>query len=109
KVVVADLNMEAAEQTVAEIKSKGGQALAIRFDVTEEEQVKAMIRATVEAFGKIDILDNCAADLSREVYLGDLDVENLDVEIWDRCFRVNTRGTMLCCKHALPHMPHHAG
>jgi len=31
------------------------------------------------------------------------------VEVWDRTFRVNVRGTMLCCKHALPHMPRHAG
>jgi NAD(P)-dependent dehydrogenase (short-subunit alcohol dehydrogenase family) len=108
-VVVADLNGEAAEQIAAEIRAKGGSALAVRFDLREEEQVKAMIGAAVEAFGKIDILYNCAADLSREVYLGDRNIENMDVEIWDRCFRVNTRGTMLCCKYALPHMPHHSG
>ena len=109
KVMVADLNAAAAEQTAAAITAKGGVAISCGFDLAREEQILEMIRATVKAFGRIDILHNNAAELSRDLYPRDRDIETMEVEVWDRTFRVNVRGTMLCCKHALPHMPRHAG
>jgi NAD(P)-dependent dehydrogenase (short-subunit alcohol dehydrogenase family) len=108
-VVVADLNMESAERTAAEIRSKGGVALPVRFNMMDEESIKALINTTVEKFGRIDILHNCAADCSPQSFPLDTDVEKMDVPTWDRAFSINVRGTMLCCKYALPHMPRHSG
>jgi NAD(P)-dependent dehydrogenase (short-subunit alcohol dehydrogenase family) len=109
KVMVADVNAAAAERTAAEIKQKGGVAASCGFDLAHEEQIVALMRATVDAFGKIDILDNNAADLSPDMYPRDRDIEHMETEVWDRTFRVNVRGTMLCCKYALAQMPRHAG
>jgi NAD(P)-dependent dehydrogenase (short-subunit alcohol dehydrogenase family) len=109
KVVVADIDLAAAERVAAEINARGGVAQGVYLDLADEDTILAMIRAAVTTFGKIDILHNNAADLSSEFYPRDRDIESMDVEVWDRTFRVNVRGTMLCCKHALPQMPRHAG
>jgi len=109
KVVVADLQGAAAERVAAQIVANGGTALAVQFNLSEEESIAALIEKTVKAFGKIDVLFNNAADLDPEVYPKDRDIASMDVTVWDRTFRTNVRGTMLCCKYALPHMPRHAG
>jgi len=109
KVVVADINLKAAGQVAVEIQDKGGTALAVCVDLAQEESIVSMVRAAIDAFGKIDVLHNNAAELAPELYALDRDIESMNVDVWDRTFRVNVRGTMLCCKHALPHMPPHAG
>jgi len=59
-VVIADLLEEQAKQTAADCEKKGVKALAFKCDVTDAKQVKAVIAATMEKFGKIDILVNDA-------------------------------------------------
>jgi NAD(P)-dependent dehydrogenase (short-subunit alcohol dehydrogenase family) len=104
RVVLADIHLYAAERAADLIRRAGGEALAVPLDLANEPSIVAMVRATVERFGKIDVLHNNAADLSPDLSKGDRDVEAMEAEVWDRTFAVNVRGTMLCCKYVLPHM-----
>jgi NAD(P)-dependent dehydrogenase (short-subunit alcohol dehydrogenase family) len=109
KVVVADLNGTAAERAAAQIAASGGSAIAVQFDLCRDESIKALFDETIRAFGKLDVLFNNAADLAPEVYPLDRDIETMNPDVWDRTYRANVRGTMLCCKFALQIMPRHAG
>lgn len=104
-VVVADLNLEGAQQVADEIIKNGGQALAVKVNVAEEAEVKDMIDKTVEAFGRLDILHNNAA-------LGpitDKGIPEMDVAVWDLVMGINLRGPMLGCKYAIPVMIKNGG
>jgi NAD(P)-dependent dehydrogenase (short-subunit alcohol dehydrogenase family) len=103
-VLLADINLVAAREIATQIDRTGRLARAVYLDLAEEAAIESVVRECVQQFGKIDILHNNAADLSRDNAGRDHDIENMDTEVWDRTFRVNLRGTMLCCKHALPHM-----
>ena len=98
-VVVADMN-EAAE-TVAAVEAAGGQALAVRVDVSDQASVDAMAAAALARFGRIDGLINNAAYF-REVKLTPF--EEIDPTIWDRIFQVNVKGVWNCCKAVMPAM-----
>jgi len=104
KVVVADINLAGAQSVATDIEAQGGMALALQTDVSSESDVRSMTAAVVERFGRIDILYNNAAILSRDQREGDRDVCNMDVDAWDRAMAVNLRGAMLCTKHAVPVM-----
>ncbi len=69
-----------------------------------ESDVRDAVAATVEAFGRLDVLHSNAAVLSREVYGRDQDLLDMDVDVWDRTMAVNLRGAMLCVKHSVPAM-----
>jgi NAD(P)-dependent dehydrogenase (short-subunit alcohol dehydrogenase family) len=109
KVYAAELRLESALATVKQIRNLGGWAEALEFNLTEADQIKSAMNKVAGEQGRIDVLFNCAADCSPEAFSRDRDVEALDVATWDRAFSINLRGTMLSCKFALPHMPHHAG
>ena len=98
-VVVADMN--SADETVAAVEAAGGQALAVRVDVADNDSVQAMARAAVERFGRIDGLVNNAAYF-REVKLTPF--EELDSVQWERIFAVNVKGVWQCCKAVMPAM-----
>jgi NAD(P)-dependent dehydrogenase (short-subunit alcohol dehydrogenase family) len=102
-VAVADIRPDTAAETVALLDGRPG--LALTADVSSEVDVIAMVADTLAAFGRLDVLHNNAAVLSRKVYGRDLDLTEMDVEVWDRTMAVNLRGTMLGCKHAVPHLP----
>lgn len=104
RVVVVDIDLDAACTVVAEIESTGGQALAIRVDLTSEAEIAAMVTQAVAHFGRIDVLHNNAAALDTAQRQSDRDVCNVAIEAWDRAMDVNTRGAMLCCKHVVPVM-----
>lgn len=102
-VVLADRDLEAAQRAVARIPAdRSPQALYV--DLSQEESIRAMIDRTLESYGRLDVLHANAADLSEDISRLDRDIESMEPEVWDRTFRVNVRGTMLCCKHALPAM-----
>jgi NAD(P)-dependent dehydrogenase (short-subunit alcohol dehydrogenase family) len=103
-VVLADRNHAAAETVAEAIRAAGARALALPVDLAEEASIEELVGAALARFAHIDILHNNAADLSREVAGRDHDIETMAVDVWDQTFRVNLRGTMLCCKHVLPHM-----
>jgi NAD(P)-dependent dehydrogenase (short-subunit alcohol dehydrogenase family) len=109
RVVLADLHLQSAERAAAAVTRAGGTALPQPLDLASEESIIALVRATIERFGRIDILHNNAADLSPELSHRDHDVATMDAAVWDRTFNVNLRGTMLCCKYVLPHMVKNGG
>lgn len=104
RVVLADINLEAAEHVAAELAQGGGDVAARRFDLMEEDSISALIGWTVESFGTLNILHNNAADTRPDQVAGDLAIADMTIEIWDRAFQANTRGTMLMIKHAVPAM-----
>jgi NAD(P)-dependent dehydrogenase (short-subunit alcohol dehydrogenase family) len=103
-VVVADLDGDGAELVVKEIKADGGRAVAQQCDIGEEDAVKAMIDRAVESFGGLHILFNNAADTSLNAMILDKPIHEMSVEWWDHAMKIDLRGAMLGCKHAIPHM-----
>lgn len=81
-----------------EIRAAGGQALPLVVDVREEEQVAAAIAKTVETFGGIDVLVNNASAIQLTGTL------STDMRRYDLMHQINTRGTFLCSKLAVPHL-----
>jgi len=98
KIVVVDWDEKEGVKTAEEIKQEGGEAVFVLCDVSNEDQVKAMIGVTLKHFGKIDILVNNAGI---GVYKPVLETSSED---WDRCLAVNLKGQFLCSKYAIPHM-----
>lgn len=91
-------NKERAEEVVNEIISKGGNALAIKADVSDENQIKAMIDEVISKYGKIDILVNNAG------IVFDIPFMNKTTEQWKKTLETNLIGAFLCCKYTIPHM-----
>ena len=103
-VVVADINLAGAERVAGEIAATGGTALALAVDLGDEASIAAMVAATVERFGRIDVLHNNAANTGAEQMMKDASLAAMEPAVWDAAFAINTRGTMLVTKHAAPHM-----
>ena len=108
-VVVADIDEKSSQSVVGEIVAAGGRATGCWVDVAEEPAIENMIDVAVTTFGGLDILHNNAAALGAEVLGRDLDIVDMDVDVWDRTMAVNVRGVMLGCKHAIPHMLERGG
>jgi 3-oxoacyl-[acyl-carrier protein] reductase len=99
--VVADILKEAAAETALEIKNKGGSAIALKTDVTSEEETEAMVRETIHHFSRIDVLINNAA----LVYgVGRKPFGEIPVPEWDRMMSVSLKGSFLCAKAVFPQM-----
>jgi len=98
KVVVADVNMEAADAVTSEITTGGGTASSQRMNVADEAEVQAAIAATVQRHGRLDILVNNAGISS----VGNL--LETSAEEFDRVMSVNLKGVFLCSKHAVAQM-----
>jgi sorbitol-6-phosphate 2-dehydrogenase len=90
KVVVADMNGGNAQQVAASLPD----AMAFTVDVTNEEQVAAMVAATVDKYGRLDIMVPNAGILIAEP------IEDADVNKWRKVIEVNLVGNMICCKYA---------
>ncbi|HET7647785.1 MAG TPA: glucose 1-dehydrogenase [Gaiellaceae bacterium] len=103
KVCVADVNLEAARETVSQCAPDT--ALAQQVDVADEQSVEAMMRAAADRFGGIDVLYNNAGISPAD----DDSVLETSVEAWDRVQAVNTKGVFLCCKHGIPHLLERGG
>lgn len=97
KVVVAEVDETLGKASAGEA---GRGARFIRTDVTDEGSVKQMVRQTREAFGRIDVLLNCAGGSLRE----DKPVTEVDLSIWDHTINLDLKGPFLCCRHVLPVM-----
>lgn len=104
KVAIVDIDGDKARDVAASIEAQGGEALALQCDIAEELEVSAMVETVVARFGRVDVLHNNAAILSKEQRRRDSDVVNMDVEAWDRAMAVNLRGAMLCSKYAIRDM-----
>jgi 3-hydroxybutyrate dehydrogenase len=98
KIVIADLNLEAAQATADELKAAGNQAMAVAMNVTDEAQVNAGIAAVVEAWGQIDVLvSNAGIQIIHPV-------EDFPYEEWKKLLSIHLDGAFLTTKACLPHM-----
>lgn len=88
-----------AEELVREIKELGNEAIAIKADISNEDEIREMIDQTIATFGHIDILVNNAGIVFDIPWL-----ENT-VDQWHKTLDTNLVGTFLCCKYAVPHIP----
>jgi NAD(P)-dependent dehydrogenase (short-subunit alcohol dehydrogenase family) len=103
QVVLADLNSAAADEAAGRITRDGGTAFAISCDISCEAQVRDLITASVERFGRIDLLVNSAA---RFLMKGGLEAGEKD---WHDIFATNVTGTALCSRFAAEQMKRTGG
>jgi NAD(P)-dependent dehydrogenase (short-subunit alcohol dehydrogenase family) len=101
ELLLPDISLERAEKTAAEIRAGGGQAVAMETDITDERATQAVAEKVLALYGRADILLNNAA-LSSGVEPAPWNA--WPVELWDRFFAINTRGTWLMCKAIAPLM-----
>ncbi len=86
------------DDTAERIHHRGGEALAVKCDVTSAEEIQRLVDTTLERFGRVDVLvTNAGIDCESPV-------ADLDVDLLDRCLAVNVRAPLLLCKFALPAM-----
>jgi NADP-dependent 3-hydroxy acid dehydrogenase YdfG len=97
-VVLGARRVERIQSLADEINQKGGKALAMATDVTKVEQVKALVDATVKAFGRIDVLINNAGLMPQST------LDRLKIDEWDRMIDVNIKGVLYGIAAALPYM-----
>jgi len=101
RVMVADI--ADGSEVAGEISAKQGanSVTSMIADVSDESSVKQLVAATIERFGKIDVLVNNAALFAP---LQETKCTEIDVELWDKVMAVNLRGPFLMMKHVVPHM-----
>jgi NAD(P)-dependent dehydrogenase (short-subunit alcohol dehydrogenase family) len=97
KVVVSDVDVAGGEGTVELIRAAGGQATFVRCDVTRDAEVKALMDATLAAYGRLDYAFNNAGI---EIEKGKL-ADGSESE-YDAIMGVNVKGVWLCMKHQIP-------
>lgn len=98
RIVVVDVNAEAGEAVAGEVRAAGGQAIAVRADVSQAADAAAMVRAAEESFGKLNILFNNAGIM----HGSDDDAINTDEDVWDLTMNINLKGVFLGCKYGIP-------
>jgi 3-oxoacyl-[acyl-carrier protein] reductase len=97
-VVVTDLDGDAAAETARAIQGTGAKAIGVRCDVRKEELVQAMVGASREAFGRVDVLVNNAGLVKDRTLL------KMDEADWDLVMDVTLKGAFHCCRAVLPAM-----
>ena len=98
KVVVTDISKEDCEEVVREIEGLGGEGLALKLDVADEENVKEVMKTVKGKFGRIDILINNAGVFEQA------ELDKMDTERIDRILSINLKGVILCTKYVIPEM-----
>ena len=104
KVVVADRNINGAEETLSLMGATPDNASVIDVNISDAFQVERMVEEAVSRFGRLDILINGAAILIRTSPLVDV-----DEVLWDLTMETNVKGVFLCCKYAIPAMTVNGG
>jgi len=100
KVVIAELKPELGQASEKEVRSAGGEATFIETDVTKEESVKNALQKTVERYGKLDVLYNCAGGS----IVQDAKVTDVEMWVWEHTQSLDLLGTFLCCRHGIPEL-----
>jgi NAD(P)-dependent dehydrogenase (short-subunit alcohol dehydrogenase family) len=99
RLVVSDVAVPGGEETVRMIQDKGGQARFVRCDVADPTQVRAMVRAVVDAFGRLDCAFNNAGVPGAEATMAEA-----SEDVWHRVLAVNLSGVWFCMKHEIAQM-----
>ena len=110
KVVVADLNFEAASAVADLLNADKIQAIARQVDVTEPQSVRQLVTASLESYGRLDILVNSAAldpkydpghlEDQTATSVNQADFEHYPLDLWNQAIHVNLTGMFLCCQAA---------
>lgn len=98
KIVVVDLNLTAAEETVGLVKEQGGEAIATRADVSKAADSAAMVALAEETYGALHVLFNNAGISHAD----DDNAETTEEGVWDLTFDVNVKGVFFGCKYGIP-------
>jgi NAD(P)-dependent dehydrogenase (short-subunit alcohol dehydrogenase family) len=98
-VVINGMNLDGANDVASAIEAGGGKALPFKADVTKKAEVEAMVTATIDKFGTVDVLVNNAGIESTPMLLKDISEAQ-----WDRVLGVNLKGVFLCCQAVIPVM-----
>jgi len=101
RVVAADRDEAAAQGTVEEIRSEGGEAFAVCADITVESDIVAMVQSTLESLGRLDVLHN---NVGVSLAGGDAPITEIEAEAFARVTSINLQGMVLTCKHVIPVM-----
>jgi NAD(P)-dependent dehydrogenase (short-subunit alcohol dehydrogenase family) len=99
RVVVADIDVNAGQETLQQIEAQGGQAICIRCDVSKADDVEAMLNETVESYGQLDCAFNNAG-----ISHGKTKMHDMQESDWDRVMDINLKGVWLCMKYELRQM-----
>lgn len=102
KVVIAERSAEHGDTTAQQIIASGGEAIFVPVDVSQPEQVEALVARTIDHFGRLDVLVSNAGIGGRK--FGDGPIHECTVDGWDTLLRVNLRGAFLACKYAIPQL-----
>lgn len=98
RVVVAEIQSALGKETVEAVRAVGGEACFVETDVTDEESVEHCVAQAIRDYERLDILFNCAG--------GSLPIDGpiteVDFDVYDRTLSLDLKGTMLCCRHAIP-------
>jgi len=99
KVVVADMAVEAGEETVKMVREAGGEAIFVKTDVSKTEDIKNMVKTAVDTYGRLDVLVSGAAIVGEEISTVDC-----PEELFNRTIAINLNGVWLGMKYAIPEM-----
>jgi NAD(P)-dependent dehydrogenase (short-subunit alcohol dehydrogenase family) len=109
RVAVADLDAEAARETVALVNAAGGQAISLPGDMSKDGDVRTMIEAAVATYGRLDCAFNNAGIAGWQVDAAGKKTAEWSEEAFDRMIAVNLKGVWLCMRHELPQMQAQGG
>lgn len=98
RTVIVDLFEPLLQETAQQIAALGAECLIVPADISKDEDAKRITDATIERFGKLDILVNNAANFTTK------SVEDASVEDWDKVLSVNVVGTAMVSKYAIPYI-----
>lgn len=104
RVMVSDVVVDGGEETVGQIQANGGEATFVRADVSQTADVEALVRQTVETYGRLDCAHNNAGIEGDMAATADCAEAN-----WDRTIAINLKGVWLCMKYEIPQMLQQGG
>ena len=98
-VAVADIDLAGAEETTKLIETDGGESIAVQVDVADAGSVEAMVRSTVDAFGRLDVAHNNAGVMG-----ANSPIDEMSDDVWRRGIDIMLSGVFYCMKHEIPAM-----
>ena len=101
KIVVSDINEQTGNAVAERIRGAGGEAVFVAADVSNVDDVKALMASTKEAFGRLDVLHNNAG-VHETNFTEQAQSFELDEAVWDKVVGINLKGVWMCSKYAVP-------
>ncbi|MFD5128939.1 SDR family NAD(P)-dependent oxidoreductase [Streptomyces olindensis] len=103
-VVIGGRNLDAGQVLAKRLNEAGGKAIAVKFDLADEDSIKALIDTASTELGGIDGLFNVGAELSAQHLARDKNLAEMDVAVWRRTFEVNLFGYAIAIREVIPHL-----